>query len=44
MVTLADLNRDTKVNISPNTLKRIFGKISVDDIIKKASAIADTLT
>lgn len=26
-----EILRDTKVNISPNTLKRIFGKISVDD-------------
>ena len=42
-----DLNReilrDTEVNISPNTLKRIFGKISVDDEYTPQQATVDAL-
>ena len=42
-----DLNReilrDTEVNISPNTLKRIFGKISVDDEYSPQQATIDAL-
>lgn len=47
-----EIQRDTNVNISPNTLKRIFGKIAVDedyipqqatlDALKKYGRYADT--
>lgn len=44
----SDLSReilqDTDVNISPNTLKRIFGKISVDDDYLPQQATVDALT
>lgn len=39
-----EILRDTQVNISPNTLKRIFGKISVDDDYLPQQATIDALT
>ena len=38
-----EIMRDTGVNISPNTLKRIFGKISVDDDYLPQQATIDAL-
>ncbi|GAB2846806.1 hypothetical protein [Hymenobacter ruber] len=38
-----EILRDTKVNISPNTLKRIFGKISVDDDYSPQQATIEAL-
>lgn len=38
-----EIMQDTSVNISPNTLKRIFGKIAVDDDYLPQQAIIDAL-
>jgi hypothetical protein len=38
-----DIMQDTGVNISPNTLKRIFGKIAVDDDYLPQQAIIEAL-
>jgi len=38
-----EIHRDTNVNISPNTLKRIFGKISVDDYYSPQQATIEAL-
>jgi hypothetical protein len=38
-----EILRDTKVNISPSTLKRIFGKVSVDDDYLPQQATTEAL-
>lgn len=38
-----EIYRDTSANLSPNTLKRIFGKISVDEDYIPQQAIVDAL-
>lgn len=39
-----EILRDTEVNLSPNTLKRIFGKISVEDDYLPQQATIEALT
>jgi hypothetical protein len=38
-----EIQRDTNTNISPSTLKRIFGKIAVDDDYIPQQATVDAL-